>query len=228
MEVDVIIPMKPRKLKVEVAHETGPLEMLAHRSVLLVVDDENLRASAKDLGYLMSYQSLGSKIREVTEKWKGHIFFSREPGDEKRAHYFEKRGFVPHPRDIHEVRTGRGIERTTNSDFMIAFHAGMLITRSDADVIVIASGDGKLVWDISEAVRGLPKKRTVVTASIAGSTAWRLNSEHNKFIDVNIEIGLDCFRPIPHRQPSFQYPPLSGHGAYRGPKPTPWGRICTR
>lgn len=217
------IPMTTRKLNVEVADVTGPLEALTDRTVLILVDDENLRASAKDLGFRMSYRSLGARIDQATGKWKCHVFFSREPGEERRTRYFEDRGFVPHPRNVHEVQTGRGIERTTNSDFMIAFYAGMLISRSDAEIIILASGDGKLVWDVSEAVRELPKHRRVMTLSLAGSTAWRLNAETNRFIDVNIEIGLDCLRPIPEGQPSYHRPRFSGYGTHHGSGPKPFG-----
>jgi hypothetical protein len=219
------IPMRQRKLNVEVAHETGPLDTLAGRSALILVDDENLRASAKDLGFLLSYRSLVAKIGEATQTWKGHIFFSREANDDRRVRYFEDRELIPHPRDIHEVQTGRGVERTTNSDFMIAFHAGMLVSRSDADLIVIASGDGKLVWDISEAVKGLPKQRGIMTMSLAGSTAWRLNAATNRFIDANMEIGLDCLRPIPERGPSVRQPRFSDYETRRSPQAHPFGPV---
>ncbi len=219
----MILPMKPRNTEANVATLTGPLEALKDRSVLVLADDENLRASAQDLGYKLSYDTLREKIGEVALKCKPHVFYSREKGDERRTKYFEERKWVVHPRDIHEVRTGRGIKRTTNSDFMITFFGGMLISRSDTDVILLASGDGDMVADMAEAIKSLPRKRLVVTMSMAGSTAWRLNAEDNKFIDVNIEIGLDCLRPILSGKPSHPRPPMSGRKAYCGPGPDSLG-----
>jgi hypothetical protein len=219
----MILPLKPRSSRAEAAQFTGPLDALKDRSVLVLADDENLRASAQDLGHKLSYKTLREKICEASGKCKLHVFFSREKGDDRRTTYFEDRKWVAHPRDIHEVQTGRGVKRTTNSDFMITFLGGMLVSRSDADVIVIASGDGDMVADMAETIKSLPRPRLVMTMSLAGSTAWRLNAESNAFIDVNIEIGLDCLRPVRSDQPSFHRQRFSAHGMYRGLRPNSLG-----
>ncbi|HID30303.1 MAG TPA: hypothetical protein EYP19_09900 [Desulfobacterales bacterium] len=70
------------------------------------------------------------------------------------------------------------------------------MSRTRADVVVLASGDGDLVEEIAIGIRGLKKERSIVTMSLAGSTAQRLNAETSELIAANIEIGKDCLRHL--------------------------------
>jgi hypothetical protein len=181
---------------VHIAALTGPLAALAGRKVLVLADVENLSYGARDLGYKISYRTLADRLRAASRACALHAFFSREAGDEARAHYFEARGWVAHQRDIQVVRTCRGAERLSNSDNLILFTAGVLVSRSDAEAVVVASGDGTLVCELAAAIRALPRRRQVITLSLAGSTSWRLDAAKNPDIAANIEIGRDClFRP---------------------------------
>lgn len=94
------------------------------------------------------------------------------------------------------VHTRNGLERKGNADFLLSFLAGVLVSRTTADVVILASGDGDLVEEVAIGIRSLQKKRSIVTMSLAGSTAGRLNAEKNALITANIEIGKDCLRPI--------------------------------
>lgn len=182
----------PTRRGAKVALNSGPFSALARQSVLVLADGENLRYGARDLGYQLSFSRLGERLQDYCYGCELHVFFSREPGDERHCEYLRGCGWNPHPRDIETVGTHRGIRRLANSDNDLLFAAGILAERSQAEVIVLASGDGTLVCDLSRNLRQLPGIYTILTLSLAGSTSYRLNAAHNRNIDGNIEIGLDC------------------------------------
>jgi hypothetical protein len=179
-----------------IAAATGPLDALLDHDLLVLADDENLRYSARDLGYRLSLRRLGRRLQQHARHCALHAFFSREPGDDSRCQYLRERGWIPHPRDIEMVQTHRGMQRLANSDNDLLFAAGNLASRSKADVVVLASGDGSLVCDLARNLRRLPRARTILTLSLAGSTSYRLDAARNPDIDGNIEIGLDCLHRL--------------------------------
>ncbi len=197
---------------------TGPCSILAGRRVLVLCDDENLRYGARDRGYKVSYFRLGQLLREHCERCELHTFFSCERDGAERAAYFARRGWVPHVHPIETVQTGRGIQRLANSDNLILLWAGWLAARSEADLIVVASGDGTLVTDIARFLAGEASEtagreaegvwpvrpgevlpwagRAVATLSLGGSTSTRLDAAQNPYISANLAIGLDVLRPL--------------------------------
>lgn len=185
---------------VTIAHRTGPLQSLMGRKILMLADVENLTVSARNLGYRCSYRTLSRMLRQQTHTCALHAFFSREIDDNRLVEYFRQREWTPHPRDIETVRTYHGMRREANSDNLLLFMAGVLISRSNADLIVVGSGDGKLVHDLSKALSTLPKPRQLVTLSLAGSTARRLDAHAHPHIADNIELGRDCLQPLPHQR----------------------------
>jgi len=203
MIASLLAPPRIRRLKPnapsmpEIATVTGPLDALADRNVLVLADEENLRYGARDLGYRLSMHQLGQCLRRLACRCALHAFFSREPGDDQRCQHLRERGWVPHPRDIETVQTHDGTKRLANSDNDLLFAAGNLASRGKADVVVLASGDGSLVCDLARNLRQLPRGRTILTLSLAGSTSHRLDAARNPSIDANVEIGLDCL----HRHP---------------------------
>jgi hypothetical protein len=178
----------------EIAAITGPLDSLVDRNVLVLADDENLYYGARDLGYRLSFSRLRECLQRRACRCYFHAFFSREPGDESRCRHLRERGWIPHPRDIETVQTHRGTERLANCDNDFLFAAGKLASRGNGDVIVLASGDGNLICDVARNLRQIPRARTIVTLSLAGSTSYRLDAVCNPHIDGNIEIGLDCLQ----------------------------------
>lgn len=181
---------------VEVAAETGSLSSLLGKRVIVVADAQNLDRGARDLGFKMSWALLGAKIDATAKSASRHAILSQHPGDERRMNYFTERGWIPYATQIRTVSTRNGLERKSNADFLMSFLAGVLVSRTRADVVVLASGDGDLVEEIAIGVRGLRKERSIVTMSLAGSTAQRLNAETSDFIAANIEIGKDCLREL--------------------------------
>ncbi len=179
--------------------ETGPRSAIAGHRLLVLCDVENLTCSARDLGYKMSYKRLAALLREESEHCELHAFFSCEPGRLGRIEHFQRRGWEVHVRPIETIRTCNEFKRTTNSDNLILLSAGWLASRTDADLTVLASGDGTLVCDIARFLSFWCPTRPVVTLSLAGSTSLRLDAAYNPHLAANLTVGLDVLRPLGNR-----------------------------
>jgi hypothetical protein len=177
---------------VQVASVTGPLDSLRGRHVLVLADAENLRCSARDHRARLSFRRLGTILCRISSRCDRHAFFSREKGDDRLTRYFEDRGWTAHPRDIQTIHTIHGRQRRANSDNVILFTGGVLVSRSRTDVVVVASGDGDLVCDLARCLHALPRSSQIVTLSMAGSTSFRLDATRNADSTANIEVGRDC------------------------------------
>jgi len=187
---------EPSKCPLAIAPTTGPLDALQGRHVLVLADVENIKYSARNLGFTAAFHTIAHKLEETGCTTSLHAFFSRPAGDEQLSQYFTRHGWTPHARDIEIVSSPNGPRKCANADSLLLFWAGMLVNQSGADVVLILSGDGDLVSELAKAIHTLQKKFDVVTMSLAGSTAQRLDARFNGFIQNNIEIGLDCLRPI--------------------------------
>lgn len=196
LPIPAVRPLRTRSRSIEIAPTTGPLDDLSGCRVLVLADDENLRYSARDLGYKLSHRLLAERFNDCVRHCTLHAFFSRQAGDERRCDYFRARGWMPHPRDIQLVHTRHGVEHRANADNSLLFKAGVLVSRTGADAVVLASGDGDLVCDLARELHELPKPRKVYTLSLAGSTSFRLDARRNADIDGNIEVGLDCLHAL--------------------------------
>jgi len=201
---------------ISVPLKTTSLDALLNQDVVVLIDDENLQYSAKDLSYKVSYGSMKEKLKLITNSCKLHTFFSSNSQINDRSKYFRKYGFVTHVKNIEYIPSFNGrTKKIANSDNFILFQAGALITRSKAKVVIIASGDGQLVSDLSVCISKLPTKRDVFSMSLAGSTSHRLNASNNRFIKGNIEIGQDFLRPIKNRSKTpFKHFAYNNHNLY--------------
>jgi hypothetical protein len=180
----------------QVGEFTGPLELLAGRSLVVVCDAENLSVSGRKAGFKVSFAGLAELLKRTAASVELHAFFSRRAGDTSWEHYFELRGWQAHARDIELIQTCRGLEKLANADNLIAFHAGRLAAQSRAGMdMLIASGDGSLVCDLACALAHSPTQRNVFTLGFPGSTAARLQT--SGFIAGNLLLGRDCLRPMP-------------------------------
>lgn len=179
----------------ELSETTGPLSILNRRRILVLADDENLRYSARDLGCKISYRFLAERLQAASRRCLLHTFFSHDPDDYRRTDYFSARGWTPHGYIIETVESWRGVERVANSDNLILLTAGHLAGRVKCDVVVIASGDGRLVTDTARFVMECMKRVEVVTLSVPHSTSARLDATRNDAITANIELGADCLTP---------------------------------
>lgn len=184
----------PTRIPIQVACATGPLEVLNDHDVLVIADAQNLDLGARDLGYKVSWQRLGHLIDDHSRTSERHTFLSQPEGEECRASYFAHRGWTPHSKKSRLVRTVRGLERNSNTDHILAFFTGFLISQSAASLVLVCSGDGDLVEDIAEALSLLQARCRIATLSIAGSTARRLDARYSSLITANLELGHDCLR----------------------------------
>lgn len=187
-------PPVPVARQFEVTGETGPLDSLSGRDVLVVADVQNLNASAGRLGFRVRWDELARRLRQAAARLRLHAFLSATPGNGYRAAEFDNAGWTPHVKVDRVVQSVQGPERASNADMLIAFGAGVLASRCTSDVL-ICSGDGALAEDVAEALRALPAvrgTRRVMTLSVAGSTARRIDCRVSPFIDANLELGLDC------------------------------------
>ncbi len=187
---------KYRMQNVEIAKETGSLEIIRDKYVLVISDAQNIDAGARDLGFSISWERLGQTIDMATGSAFRYLIFAHPPRETARCEQFSKLGWTAHAKVIQTVQTHKGTERKSNADNLFCFIAGALTISSHYDVVVLASGDGDLVSDTAEAILRIRPQSKVATLSLAGSTAYRLNAKTSPHITANIEIGLDCLRPI--------------------------------
>jgi hypothetical protein len=173
---------------------TGPVDLLCGRKVLVICDVDNLSVGAKEAGYTVSYAKLGRLLRENSQNCELHAFFPVDPKRTGRIDYFRKRGWTTHTNAVQTLHTCRGRERLSNSDNQILLWSGLLAASSDADMIVVASGDGTLVCDIARFFARSVTNRPVVTLSLVGSTSARLDASQNADIFANLELGKDVLQ----------------------------------
>lgn len=179
----------------ELAYQTGPLDELNAKAVLVIADIENLSYSARDLGYNVNYAALARRILQTARRAAFHGFFSRESGDSSFEQYLQNVGWTPHPRNIQRSIIRGAPQRFANSDNFIGYGAGFLAARKRFDAVIVATGDGALGCDIAAALKQyVSRPIAVTTMSLPGSTSWRLRAGDNPDIICNIEIGLDCLR----------------------------------
>jgi hypothetical protein len=184
-----------------VADRTGPLEVLEGKRLLVMADCQNLDMSAKRLGHTVSYRTLRQKLMTVAASASLHAVFSRRPGDERRWHYFLKRGWIPHAKTTRLASKRSGGRPDANTDHLLAFLAGRLTGLFAIDLVVLATGDGQLVLDVAEAISQQPRPKPVATLSLAGSTSFRIDARRCPLVKWNLELGKDCLRPLGHRNP---------------------------
>jgi len=207
---------------------TGPVDLFRGRKVLVICDVDNLSVGAKDAGYTVSYAKLGQLLRENSESCELHAFFPVNAKQKGRIDYFRKRGWKTHANEVQTFQTCRGRERLSNSDNQILLWSGLLAASSDADMIVVASGDGTLVCDIARFFARSATPRPVLTLSLVGSTSARLDASQNTDIFANLELGKDMLqwlgkaaRPETTRRNSQPQQARAAHSpAAHRPRPT--------
>jgi hypothetical protein len=180
---------------VKVAPRTGRLACLAGQHVLVIADCQNLDMGAANLDLSVDWKRLGQTLANVACSISRHAFICEPAGRTRQHDYFARSGWTPHSKLSRNVRSRNKVVGNKNTDHLMAFFAGVLVSRSQATLVLIASGDGDLVEDLSEAIGMLPSPRPVATLSIAGSTSHRLDARHSRFVIDNVELGRDCLRP---------------------------------
>lgn len=178
-----------------VVGNTSHLDQLFGKSVLVILDAENITYSARNLGFEPDYRSMAHLLSGQTRQVAMHAFYSREPANAHFDQAFQLMGWTPHPYTIRTVEDHRGSRKLTNSDHNILFHTGSLVCRHQADTLLIASGDGDLVSDIASGIADMGIPMDVMTLSLRGSTSHRILHHQNAHIAANGFLGQDCLNP---------------------------------
>lgn len=182
--------------------KTGPCSLIRGKDVLVLTDNQNLDMTAKQLGYKMSWRKFSSLLDNVCQTVSKHSILAQRPDDNNRIDYLTDRDWIPHATLFRTVHTQHGRKRKGNADMLMSFWGGLLVSRSQADVVVIGSGDGDLVQEMAIGIRSLPTPRTIITTGFKSSTANRLYASNSDLIDGNIFIGSDCLHSISELRPA--------------------------
>src|ERR1044072_488173 len=85
--------LEPKRRHPTLSESTGPLGLLAGRSLVVVCDAENLSVSGRKAGFKVSFAGLATLLKQTAASVELHAFFSRKPGDTSWERYFELRGW---------------------------------------------------------------------------------------------------------------------------------------
>lgn len=170
--------------------QTGPLNLLHARDLVVVADVENLSYSARNAGYKFSYAALGFTLADTAKSLRLHACFSRQEHHRDWENYFEERGWTPHARDISYSQKRNGFQKHANADALIAFHSGRLAAETDADML-IATGDGALATDVANSIAELWPDRLIFTLAFPGAASSSLRATNRSPIAGNLLVGMD-------------------------------------
>ena len=171
---------------------TGPMDLLRGQRSAVVLDVENLTASAHNLGREFDYCALHAAMKAAGSRPEVHAVFSRQSCDERWVSYFRECDIIPHPRQVKRIVTHNGVRETTNSDVTIAVICG-LVTARQPDELVLGTGDGQLALDIVESLLAHSPRLRIVTLGVPGSVSSALRSESR--IHGHLTAGVDCLKP---------------------------------
>lgn len=184
---------------VPVPTKTGPLDMLTSKRPVVILDVENLTASAHRLGREFDYCGLYRLLQAAGKQAEVHAVFSRTKDDTRWASYFAECNIQAHPRTVKQVTDRNGTRTTMNSYLSLAVMAGTLVNKRTREVI-IGTGDGECAVEISEALKAHFSKMRIVTLGVPGSISSRIRADSEGYIDGNLIVGADCLinDSLPH------------------------------
>lgn len=187
---------KPSRMRRDTSHlpSCTDLSPLGGKHILFLGDSENLSYSYRKEGLDLDYGSLLSAIRAVSKGVEPLAFATVDDGPPMQyaEQYFKGCGWFPM---LSSARRVFG-KREANSDASILLHAGRLLPKTKADVLLIGSGDGALVTAIAEYALQFPKPPRVMTICRSESLSSRLVAGRNQHITANILLGRDHVKPI--------------------------------
>lgn len=183
---------RPRLQNGFIPQQTGPFDLLKSKRPVVLLDVENLTASAHRLGREFDYGALHRLLMAAGKRADVHAVFSRTKDDTRWMNYFTECGIQPHPRTVKQVTDRNGTRTTMNSDLSLAVIAGTLVNKRTPEVI-LGTGDGECAVEISEALKTHFAKMRIVTLGVPGSISARIRAvDGNGYIDGNVLAGADC------------------------------------
>lgn len=181
----------PRR-KAAIPAATGPMDLLRGKQTTVILDVENLTASAHNLGREFDYCALHAAMKAAGSRPEVHAVFSRQSCDERWVSYFRDCDIIPHPRQVKRIVTHNGVRETMNSDVAIAVICGLVAARQP-DELVLGTGDGQLALDIVEVLLAQMPRLRIVTLGVPGSVSTALRAEPR--IHGHLAAGADCLKP---------------------------------
>lgn len=203
---------------IAVLEKTTCLAAIQKRSLLVLVDEQNLSHSAGNLGYSLKCKTLARRIRAASKEAEIHLFTAANAGDEKAARKFNYSGYITHVKTIRlKPLPGGRQRRDSNIDNLFSYWTGLLTVSKVRDMVILASGDYGLAGELAEAIHShdAGKNVEIVTLSLPGSTSQDLDAEKNQHITANLEIGLDLLAPLARSISQFSARALGGYRAFR-------------
>lgn len=159
----------------------------------VILDVENLTASAHNLDREFDYCALHAAMKAAGSRPEVHAVFSRQACDERWASYFRECGIIPHPRQVKRITTHNGVREGMNSDVAIAVICG-LVAAQQPEELVLGTGDGQLALDIVEILLAQAPRLRIVTLGVPGSVSTALRNESR--IHGHLTAGTDCLKPV--------------------------------
>jgi len=158
----------------------------------VILDVENLTASAHNLNREFDYCALHAAMKAAGSRPEVHAVFSRQSCDERWVSYFRECDIIPHPRQVKRIATHNGVREGMNSDVAIAVICG-LVAAQQPDELVLGTGDGQLALDIVEVLLTQMPRLRIVTLGVPGSVSTALRNESR--IHGHLTAGTDCLKP---------------------------------
>ena len=109
------------------------LSAIGGRSVLALLDEQNLTIGARNLGGKLNYIRLTTQIRKAAGTADLHLFTAADPHDSATARRYAAMGYTVHTKEIRQVRlSGGGYGCDGNIANLFAFWAGVFAVRTDS------------------------------------------------------------------------------------------------
>lgn len=165
------------------------LSALRGAHVLFLGDVENMVISAKNIGFNLDLVKVGTAIGKVAKRASLHAFWTQDRTTGEMTDILCRKGWKVHERAGFNLN-GR-LHR--NSDGRILIEAGVIISRTQPDIVLCGSGDGGLVLELGSFIESLRRKvrPRLMTLSLAGATNRSLDARYNSMVAANLEIGRD-------------------------------------
>jgi len=179
---------------------TTDLSAIAGKRTLVLLDEQNLSISARQLGYRLDYGRLARGIRSAAQAADLHLFMAVDQDAGREMLELKGQGYTVHAKTIRRIPLPGGRYRAdTNVDNLFAFWTGLFAVKAGfCEVLMFGSGDYGLAGELAQAIKAGSRRRLphVMTLSLPGSTSQDLDAHKNPHIKANLEIGLDLMEPV--------------------------------
>ena len=144
------------------------LTAICDKKVLVLLDEQNLSFTAKDLGFLLQYHQLAKRLRSAAAGAELHLFTATDTCDQAARHQFEKAGYRVYLKTIRRLPPRNGRKRhDSNIDNIFSFWTGNFVKETTCDVVVLGSGDYGLAGELAQAICQRRKRQPVLIMTLS-------------------------------------------------------------